>query len=117
MSFETTANKGFRMSFSNGFSISIQWGTENYCNNRSLSSGLEPMEDRFWDSKDAEIAVFNRQGRMIEIASHDHVIGYASSDFVASAISLVSNAKNEKELISDIKQSNEKKSLIDSLDS
>ena len=29
--FTTSYNKGFRMTFGNGFSISVQWGVGNYC--------------------------------------------------------------------------------------
>ena len=36
MSFEATQNKGFRMTFENGFAISVQWGTMNYCEKKNL---------------------------------------------------------------------------------
>ena len=32
--FGTNRNKGFNMTFENGFTISVQWGTENYCARR-----------------------------------------------------------------------------------
>ena len=31
MNFISSENKGFRMKFDNGFTISVQWGTMNYC--------------------------------------------------------------------------------------
>jgi len=33
--FKVTANKGVRIVFPNGYSISIQWGVINYCGNRA----------------------------------------------------------------------------------
>ena len=35
--FQATTNKGFRMTFDNGFSISVQWGSMNYCERRNYS--------------------------------------------------------------------------------
>ena len=34
--FISTQNKGFGITFDNGFTISVQWGTENYCEHRNL---------------------------------------------------------------------------------
>lgn len=31
--FESTLNKGFHMTFANGITASVQWGTGNYCDN------------------------------------------------------------------------------------
>lgn len=32
--FVITANKGFHIKFANGWAVSVQWGTGNYCDNR-----------------------------------------------------------------------------------
>ena len=34
--FRTNSNKGFFMAFDNGFGISVQWGTSNYCSVKNL---------------------------------------------------------------------------------
>ena len=44
MGFETTMNKGFMMKFDNGFKISVQWGTGNYCTRKDDGEWNE-MED------------------------------------------------------------------------
>jgi predicted metal-dependent peptidase len=35
--FRANSNKGFFMEFDNGFGISVQWGTSNYCSVKNLS--------------------------------------------------------------------------------
>ena len=46
MSFIATQNKGFRMKFENGFSISVQWGAENYCEKKSFNTDIDPRKER-----------------------------------------------------------------------
>ena len=72
--FLVTRNKGFRMAFENGFAISVQWGPENYCDRKNEEDFDKPMKERFWESKSAEIAVFNKEGEFIGIAD-DAVVG------------------------------------------
>lgn len=55
--FVSTMRKGFQMTFANGYTISVQWGAGNYCDNRWPADG-----DFSWSkdakSKDAEIAIW-----------------------------------------------------------
>ena len=44
--FNSTHNKGFRMTFENGFSISVQWGPGNYCERKDADSHA-PMKDNY----------------------------------------------------------------------
>tara|TARA_R110002072_G_scaffold2174_1_gene18045 strand:+ start:843 stop:1229 length:387 start_codon:yes stop_codon:yes gene_type:complete len=58
--FSITDNKGFQISFKNGYSVSVQFGGGNYCSNRDL-----PMKD--WgktvpDSDTAETALMTKDG-------------------------------------------------------
>jgi hypothetical protein len=58
--FSITDNKGFQISFNNGYSVSVQFGGGNYCSNRDL-----PMKD--WgkavpDSDTAETALMTKDG-------------------------------------------------------
>jgi hypothetical protein len=114
MSFLATNNKGFRMKFENGFGISVQWGTENYCEKKSFSD-IDPRKERFWESTSAEIAVFedisdekNIGSRMISVGKDDVVIGWLSTDDVAKVISIVQLAHpdNEEEMVEKIKELN-----------
>jgi hypothetical protein len=103
MSFVATRNKGFAMTFNNGFTISVQWGTENYCEKRHTTiHPTDPMEHKRWDSLSAEIAVFDNE-EMISIGDTDEVLGWCSAEDVAKYIAIVSSAKDANEIIENIK--------------
>ena len=107
MSFTTTHNKGFRMEFDNGFSISVQWGTMNYCERKNLMSEHESeMKVPMWASVNAEIAIFNVEGEMLEIGKHDTVIGWLLPDEVSKVMAIVSSSKTENEINTKIKSLN-----------
>ena len=102
MSFIATQNKGFRMKFDNGFEISVQWGTENYCEKKSFNTDIDPRKERIWESKNAEIAIFDDEG-IVSIGGDDQVVGWLSSDEVAKYIAIVSSAETKNEIITKIK--------------
>ena len=92
--FVSTQNKGFGITFQNGFTISVQWGTENYCEHRNLDIDFEdlpnPKEENRWESRNAEIAVFDKDGEMVSVGERDAVIGWLTPNEVAKAIEIVS---------------------------
>ena len=102
MSFIATQNKGFRMKFENGFEISVQWGTENYCEKRTYNTDVDPTKERIWESTNAEIAIFDDEG-IISIGGDDQVIGWLSSNEVALVITIVSSSKDKDEIEDRIK--------------
>ena len=51
----STRNDGFKVTFPNGYTVSIGTGQMHYCDNHTLSG---KMVDYARESKDAEIAVF-----------------------------------------------------------
>lgn len=84
-------NKGYQMTFKNGWTISVQWGAGSYCENRSFD-----INDYKWregddvvSSPDAEIAIWNNKGEWYEFES-DCVKGWCSADEVAEWIEKVS---------------------------
>ena len=103
--FVATNNKGFRMTFENGFSISVQWGPENYCDRKNEEDFDKPMKERFWESKSAEIAVFNKEGEFIGIAD-DAVVGWLTTDQVAKCITVVQSATTKEEIETKLKALN-----------
>ena len=72
--FTTIYNKGFQMTFGNGFSISVQWGVGNYCEKKDSGQWDEPTKHDYWDSNSAEIAVFGKDGEFITITNYPDVI-------------------------------------------
>ena len=104
MTFVATQNKGFGMTFDNGFTISVQWGTENYCEKKNTTiHPTDPMKHTRWDSLSAEIAVFEGE-RMLSIGDEDTVIGWLSTDDVAKVIARVSSTKSVEEIQTKIKE-------------
>ena len=90
------------MKFDNGFAISVQWGTENYCEKKSFASDDNPREERFWASRTAEVAVFedmsdekNVGEKMISIGEYDEVLGWLTANEVAKIIEIVSGYQGQ----------------------
>jgi len=111
--FRTNNNKGFFMAFENGFGISVQWGTSNYCSVKNLGEFKPKIEmngnsRRFrnaWESNTAEIAVF-KGDTMMSVGNGDQVIGWLTTDNVAKVIEIVSKYKTENTIIKKIKALN-----------
>ena len=83
MTFVATQNKGFGMTFDNGFTISVQWGTMNYCERKNLMAKYKnEMEYDITESINAEIAVYDDE-EMINIGE-DTVIGWCSPDVITT---------------------------------
>ena len=104
--FVATRNKGFAMTFDNNYTISVQWGTENYFEKKHTTiHPTDPMEHKRWDSLSAEIAVFDDE-EMINISSDgiDAVIGWLGTHDVAKVIAIVSSAGSVEEIQTKIKK-------------
>ena len=102
--FLTTRNKGFRMTFENGFAISVQWGPGNYCEKKDEDFD-KPEKERFWESCSAEIAVIDTNNNIQENSSvgmislgRDTVEGWVSADQVAKVITIVQSSKTKEEI-------------------
>ena len=117
--FTSGYNKGFRMTFENGLSISVQWGVGNYCEKQNSGEWNESSKHDFWSSNSAEIAVFNKEGSMIPITGYtlenedgtedkytDVVSGWLSTNQVAKVIAIVSSAQTEDEMTKKVKSLN-----------
>ena len=96
--FQITNHKGFRMGFENGFEISVQWGPENYCEKKDHTDFNEPINERFWESRTAEIAIFNSKDNSMITLGKDNVDGWLTPDKVAKVITMVSLAKTKNEI-------------------
>lgn len=78
-----TIASGFQMIFENGYTISVQFGFGNYCENRFAGNNK---------SINAEIAVFDKSGNFIKVdGMDDDVKGYCNADEVADYIYKVKN--------------------------
>jgi hypothetical protein len=81
--FEVTQNKGFRMTFANGWAVSVQWGPGNYCERRDYAVRMDmPSRKVFWSSSTAEVAVIAPDGTLAQLTPHDTVQGWQTPDQV-----------------------------------
>jgi hypothetical protein len=95
--------KGFKMYFSNGNSISIQFGKGNYCELRDSSQSFgkttnvydDEMHGPITHSKSVEIAIFDPNDEFIDF-EWDQVHGRVSMDELAFYINLTANSTREE---------------------
>jgi hypothetical protein len=93
--FKDTCGKGFQMTFSNGNTISVQYGYGNYCESKMKNYPKENVNlwVHFVESKDAEIAVWDKEGNWITSnfidCGGDDVKGYLSADEVLDIMNKV----------------------------
>jgi len=87
--FVSTENKGFQLTFQNGWTISVQWGKGNYCSNRNL----ETKDESMLEAKSAEIAIWDINNESYKINGSDLVLGWVTTDEVAEWIEKVKNFK------------------------
>ena len=64
--FKITGKKGFHITFDNGYTVSVQFGPGNYCENYTMSIGNDDEEAGKHGSVDAECAVWKGSGGFIE---------------------------------------------------
>lgn len=73
--FRITLGKGFQMKFPNGLTVSVQFGTSNYCSNRVHdfpSDWMQAQRDAGeTGSPDAEVAVMDEAGQMLDLSQHE----------------------------------------------
>ena len=87
--FESATGHGFRMTFNNGYSVSVQWGPSNYCSNRNKRLSLTGTA---MDSATAECAVFSPSGQFVRMDGwHDDVNGHMNADDVLALMHRVAN--------------------------
>ena len=100
----STFNKGFNMTFENGFGISVQWGVGNYCSRKNDGSFDESMKGEFWEATSAEIMITGNNKDVV-LGNGDQVAGWLSTDKVAEVIRMCSTARNTAHLNQMLKNS------------
>lgn len=70
----------FRITFKNGFSVSLRWGVNNYCENYQKDYA------EFMKSKDVEVVVFNPRGDMINLSERDTILENQTPEQIAEII-------------------------------
>ena len=83
----STENKGFQLSFKNGYTISVQFGRGNYCSNRNNLD--KPEEQISYKSVNAEVAAWDSFGDFVSLDGSSNPLMYCSADEVADLINKV----------------------------
>ena len=94
--FTSVENRGFQIQFSNGWTISVQFGPGNYCERQGLEYDA-PLKERVWKSETAEVAAWDKEGRWYDFdnevmleTNHTDVTGWVDTNKVAFYIDLIS---------------------------
>lgn len=91
-----TQGKGLQMTFANGWTVSVQFGAENYCDNYHAPS---PINSNYQNncgemgSDTAEIAAWNSAGVWYDFG-HNAVKGYVTPNEVAEFITMIAERKD-----------------------
>ena len=93
--FLITGGKGFQLTFANGYTVSVQFGYGNYCDNKDDSSVMGCHKHGAVVSKTAEVAYWHpniNDGGLIELPeTGDTVAGYLDTEQVFAFIQEVKN--------------------------
>ena len=83
---KSTGSSGYHITFANGYTASVQWGSGNYCDNYNAPYGSNPTS-----SATAEVAYW-KDGPMLEIPeAGDTVNGHLSANEVLAFLTFVSS--------------------------
>jgi hypothetical protein len=63
--FKITRQHGFHITFDNGYTVSVQFGPGNYCDNYNMRIGSEDQIAGEKGSSDAEVAVWAKDGKLL----------------------------------------------------
>lgn len=98
--FKITNKKGFNIKFENGFAVSVQFGPGNYCENYDKEIGREEEISGMKGSNNAECAVFNPDGKMLEYGdwAGDIVGGYMKPSEVLKLLNWAANQEKPQVL-------------------
>jgi hypothetical protein len=96
--FRICRNKGFHITFENGWTISVQFGPGNYCGNRDLPFSRDYAEE-VPHSSTAEIALIDPEGSFFAIDGDD-VKGWVSPGDVLRFMNMIARKKVKSEVVS-----------------
>lgn len=92
--FGVSGNKGFKITFANGNTISVQWGPVNYCDpthpeGRNAKHD-EPMKNDFWEAETVEVAAWDKDQNWHNFG-YDQVNGWQTPEQVLEFMNFIAN--------------------------
>jgi len=101
LGFTICGGKGFHLTFANRWTVSVQFGPGNYCDNYDLNIRTDDVKAGKDGSTTAEVACWSDNGELAYLGS-DSVAGHQTPDQVARLIAVVSGlAETDRELPAD----------------
>jgi hypothetical protein len=91
----TWHERGFHVRLENGFTLSTQWGTGNYCQNNYLREE-KPFNER---CVDAEIAVFNIEDVLVNFIDGDNVQGWVPAGAWFDIMGIIASLPTDDKVI------------------
>lgn len=88
--FKSASKKGFAITFENGWTISVQFGWGNYCDNQNHPDGWKYNDGSIVESANAEIAIWDENDKWFTFNNNDVVKGWCTPNEVAEWIDKVS---------------------------
>lgn len=89
MSFKSCSNKGFYLTFANGWTVSVQFGWGNYCEHHDDYPDDLRYTRAGAESVDAEVACWPRSGSCAPLPGGDSVAGWCSTAEVLALMNAV----------------------------
>ena len=80
--------QGFHMTFKNGYTISVQFGSGNHCSNSLIPIETDREKKTFGKCMNCETAILKPNGKFLKYKGDD-VQGYQSSNDVAKTIAYI----------------------------
>ena len=97
MTFKTTNPNGFHVTFANGYLVSVQWNSGNYCSDRILGMS-EADRDKPRECALVEVAAWNTlTADWVKLSDHDDVAGWQTPDQVLAIMNKVAALPNAKD--------------------
>jgi len=95
--FKITSNKGFHITFKNGWTVSVQFGPGNYCDNYNRHIGQEEEACGKDGSQNAECAVWPKDGELYPYPEWDgeNVSNRSTPEEVLGLLNWANNQSNE----------------------
>ena len=93
--FGVSTGKGFHMTFSNGWTVSVQWGPGNYCDNQDMealfkhSDQLRAGRTPCLQANSAEIAAWDSAGCWYKFNEYEQVKGWCKPDEVLAFMNTI----------------------------
>ena len=84
----TPQRNGFQITFSNGYTVSVQFGNGNYCSNHHIPQGVETPKT----CENAEVALIHPDGWLVDLTGkiswweNDVINGWTTPNQVAELI-------------------------------